>query len=59
MHNLFYNDIAINYPFLNKWEDEFISEEITNYLVLYNSDSQERESYVVLLRDDNFENNLD
>ena len=37
----------------------FFPQGITNYLVLCDFDSQEQESYAVLLHNDNFENDLD
>lgn len=59
MHNSFYNDISINYPLLNVWENKFIPPGITDHLLLCDLDSQELEDYIALLHDDNFENDLD
>ena len=38
-HNPLYNDISINYPLLNTWEDEFIPQGIIDHLVLCDPDS--------------------
>lgn len=40
------------------WKNKFILQKITDYLMLYNSNSQEKEDYAALLYDDNFENNF-
>lgn len=41
------------------WEDKFIPQERIDYLILCDFDSQKRESYATLLRDNNFENDFD
>lgn len=59
MYNLFCNDISIDYPLLNMWEDKLISQKIIDHSVLWDPDNQERKNYTILLYNDNFEDDLD
>jgi hypothetical protein len=51
--------LAINYPLLSSWPDEFIPSQISlNIASLDGSDYHEREGYVADLETDNFENDF-
>jgi hypothetical protein len=58
-HNKNYHDLAINYPLLSSWPDEFVPPQIAaNITFLNESDHNEREGYTASLETDNFENDF-
>ena len=58
-HNKNYDDLAINYPLLTSWPDEFIPPLIARNITYLNEpDHKEREGYVAGLETDNFENDF-
>ena len=53
-YNILYKDIIINFGLLNTWKKKFISASISNQVLQYSNDTQNKEGYTINLEIQNF-----